>query len=780
MSLLPRHSPPVRAFGAACLGGLAQALAAQGLPPIPDLPEARHRPALGELLPLRPFEVDLPGAGRVPFRWRGERVEEGPERWVLEGGAIQGESVLLVADRIEYEPGTGEIRAEGAIRLEAEGLRLRCRRLAMDWKRQVGEAYGLELELPPTWILRSDRVAFTTLRRWDFQAVDLSPCPQDEPGWKARLAELKLDLDGFAVLRHASVWLGAVPVLYVPWAPYPANTTRSSGLLPPLLGSSSRLGATLGLSYFQTLGPAADATFSPEILTKEGVLWGGEVRWNPEPTHLGSVQGQSIRQRSDGQNRFRFSLKELWQREDGWQLTADLNRASDNLMEADFGHGSTALGGNPFDSAFYLGKSFQKAAISITGSEQRTFFSPIDPFYRSDFPASLVRRGLPQVEARFFPVPLGRWYLDGSARINRFSYLLDLGDDPQPEQERPRTRYAWTREDAALRLSGLVGQWGPLRVDFQALGRATHYGGTLLVDGFDSSRDTSANAAFDPFQVEGPDAMRFLASGQVKFSAPPLGRSFPRFSLFGWRGELKHVLEPFIALNETSRFSRAGRLPRFDEIDARPGVGGSASGEQSIEFGLKQHFLARALPGRPFQDLVRWRVGTRYHFRPVLLSDGRYQRGWSSIESDLDIEPDEAFRVSFRRTEDLVDGGADSAVSLEVKARDGSNLSLAYFSTGINRFLIRQKGVQLAGLQRFWDDRLRLEFNAAYDNYLKDFSSSQVGLAWVTPCVSTLVRFTHLYRPPGTSTPGGKLVKEDRVDVVLTLRGLGDLFAWRQ
>ena len=55
-----------------------------------------------------------------------------------------------------------------------------------------------------------------------------------------------------------------------------------------------------------------------------------------------------------------------------------------------------------------------------------------------------------------------------------------------------------------------------------------------------------------------------------------------------------------------------------------------------------------------------------------------------------------------------------------------------------------------------------------------------MGLAWVTPCVSTLLRFTHLYRPPGTTSAGGKLVKEDRLDVVLTLRGLGDLFTWRQ
>jgi hypothetical protein len=86
----------------------------------------------------------------------------------------------------------------------------------------------------------------------------------------------------------------------------------------------------------------------------------------------------------------------------------------------------------------------------------------------------------------------------------------------------------------------------------------------------------------------------------------------------------------------------------------------------------------------------------------------------------------------------------------------------------------------VGGLQRVWDDRLRFEFNATWDSYLKDFSNSQVGLAWVTPCVSTLVRYTNLYRPPDSSRFSAKLVREDRVDVVLTLRGLGDLFSWRE
>jgi Flp pilus assembly protein TadD len=58
------------------LGAVAAALVAQELPSIPD-PPPLQAPTPAELLPLRPFQLDLgSGGSRVPFDWRGERVSE--------------------------------------------------------------------------------------------------------------------------------------------------------------------------------------------------------------------------------------------------------------------------------------------------------------------------------------------------------------------------------------------------------------------------------------------------------------------------------------------------------------------------------------------------------------------------------------------------------------------------------------------------------------------------------------------------------------------------------
>ncbi len=754
-------------------------LMAQSLPPLPPPSTLIRVPEAVDLLPMRPFDPGGESSRRLPFKWRGEKVVETPDSWSLDGGAIETQEVLLLADHIRYEPTTGQLEAVGHIRLEAPDLRLRCERLSMDWKHQVGEARGLILELPPDWVLRSDKVSFTTLKHWDFQAVELSPCPQEEPGWRARLSELKLDLDGFATLHNARVIVGKVPLLYVPWAIYPAKAQRSSGLLPPLLGYSGRLGATIGLNYFQVINESADTTLSPQYFTKQGVLWGLESRWNPEPTHQGSFQGQLIHERSSGDKRYRYGLKEVWQREDGWQLTADINQASDSLIDADYGRGVGQLGTRPFDSAFYLGKSFQWASFAFSAQEQRSFFLQDDPFFRSDFPSSLKRQVLPQVEARLFPIPFGDFYLDGSWRTGRLSYKIQTGENE------PEGRYTWGRDDGVLRAHGRLGQWGPFRADAQLLGRYTRYGATLKDAIFDPNSGTSGsvldpavNSAFDPFRVEGQSTKRLLSSAKLQFSGPQVGRTFETISLLGYRGDVRHVVEPFLAFIQNSKFGRAGKLPRFDEVDAQPGIDGSAMGERSIELGLKQHIMGRPGSGQSFADLIRWRLSTKYQFNPILLSDGRFKKGFGSLDSDFDVEPNESFRLSFKRSSDLVDGGADSSLTAEVKRADGSRINLAIFSTGINRFLVRQQGLQIGGLERFFDDRLRLECSANYDIKSHGFAYSQVGLAYVTPCVAATLRYSHI----ALAVPfkGGVTGKEDRVDLVLTLRGLGDLFTLRQ
>ncbi len=78
------------------------------------------------------------------------------------------------------------------------------------------------------------------------------------------------------------------------------------------------------------------------------------------------------------------------------------------------------------------------------------------------------------------------------------------------------------------------------------------------------------------------------------------------------------------------------------------------------------------------------------------------------------------------------------------------------------------------------DDRLRFEVSANYDfgssTRPKGFASSEVALTWAQPCVAYILRFTHV----ALNTAGTTLTKEDRLDLTISLRSIGDLFSVRR
>ena len=431
------------------------------------------------------------------------------------------------------------------------------------------------------------------------------------------------------------------------------------------------------------------------------------------------------------------------------------------------------MGTTSFDSAIFLGKNFPWASVNVTASQQQTFFLPEDTsFYRQDFPASLKRRTLPNFQGRLYPIPVGSFYFDAGLQISRLSYDLNIGDTVGPVPDTGTGgAYSWNRQDFFARMQGRLGQWGPFRADLQTELRTTRYSSVLSTEAFGPG--ATDGPPLEPFRVDGPSAIRNMGSTRLQLSAPPVGRTYPDRHLFGYTGELKHIMDPYIAFTENTKFSGESRLPHFDEVDSTPGVNSSATGEESVELGVKQHILGRGMAGLPFADLVRWRIAARYHFRPILLGDGQFKQGWASLDNDIDVEPNDKVRISFRRSSSVNDNSADNALSADFKTGDGSRVNFAYFSTGINRFLVRQKGIQLGGLQRLWDDRWRLEVQSNYDFHTKGFSTSQVGIAYMTPCVSTSLRYSHVF-----IQVSGSRSKEDRVDLVFTLRGLGDLASY--
>lgn len=786
---------------------------AQGLPEIPVAHPDQYLKEADYLFPQRPAKIS--DKKTMSINWHGESVREDEGTLILAGGALDMDGPIgnlsIKADAIEYNRFEQTIKAVGDVRMEHPEFKMLCRRLEMkltyadDDIIPSGEAWEVTFELPPTWTLNSRLVRFVsypgdslgfvgklmgggkadTTTEFHFEEVSVTPCPQRNPDWIAKASGLELKtgtysdnsgLQGYATLKNLVLKLGRVPILWMPLALFPARIDRAPGLLPPTIGFNGQLGATLGLSYFQPLGATVDLTFSPTWYSKEGFMWSLESRWEPEVTHKGSVNMRYIRPNSTKEARYRLNLHEIWDLENGWFVRADVNQASDQMMDVEFGTVSRSLLGTAvYNSSLYVGKNFKWAAFSVFASEQRTFFQPDDHFYNINFPGSMQKLKTPEGQLRLYPVAIGNFYLDGSARIGRFGYSLDLGDDV------PRASYYWNRSDYQLRLQGRLGHIGPFRADLQLGARFTQYGAVLKDSYFDIESPDGGNELppnpidnpeFDPFRVEGPSTQRMLGSSRIQISTPQLGRSFLNLKVGKYSGDIKHILEPYIAFVFNSKHKLAGQFPRFDEADVRPGVGNSAAGERSAEFGVNQHLFGRPDSTYAYTHAVRFNLSVKYYFDPIILADGRVRQGLGSFDGKIDVEPSETLRLSFRRVSEHLGDNTDTSMSADLAVGKKTRFNLAFFTTGFNQLRIRQRGVSIGGQHKMWNDKLYMTFEANYDYERKIFSQGQVVLAYVSPCVEYSIKYYHIALPAVSL-----FAKEDRVDFAISLKNLGELFS---
>lgn len=105
-------------------------------------------------------------------------------------------------------------------------------------------------------------------------------CEPDSNVWDLRAKEVSLNEEtGQGRAYHAFLYLKDVPVLYTPWIAFPISDERQSGLLAPSYGASNRSGLSLSLPYYFNIAPNTDATFTPTVYEKRGILWDGEWRY---------------------------------------------------------------------------------------------------------------------------------------------------------------------------------------------------------------------------------------------------------------------------------------------------------------------------------------------------------------------------------------------------------------------------------------------------------------------------------------------------------------------
>lgn len=276
----------------------------------------------------------------APTVIRAEKISGRPERFinfdddveVIKGGTI------LHADQAQYRNLEDEVEASGHIRMQRYGDCYSGDTLRL----QLDSGAGFVTH-PVYQLLRNnaqghaERIDFENDERSTIQQGTYSTCQGLDPDWYLRADTLKLDtgLDTGVAGKSVVIFKG-VPIMAVPSLTFPLSGARHSGLLPPILGASSKGGPELTLPYYFNIAPNRDLTVYPKLIARRGLQLGLEGRYLGE-TYAGetSVEGL-LNDRQTGTNRYALASvhqqKLLPQLDFSWNI----NAASDDDYPADF------------------------------------------------------------------------------------------------------------------------------------------------------------------------------------------------------------------------------------------------------------------------------------------------------------------------------------------------------------------------------------------------------------------------------------------------------------
>lgn len=233
----------------------------------------------GEISPA-PWEItaDRITSQRPPLEItaEGEVVVEGP------AGDSHG-PITVKADSLSYQEVGNIIEAHGRVSLKEEGSGLvRAESLSLNMADRTGRLEDTTISLADQELNFTGRLAEKTgPNNYRFEGGIITSCPvkgDEAPTWSIHCREARVTIDGMAVIKHASLWVGNLPVLYTPFLIVPAKTTRQTGFLFPELSQSRRDGTGFIAPLFVNLSPSTDLTLYPGQHSLRGPFFGLEFR----------------------------------------------------------------------------------------------------------------------------------------------------------------------------------------------------------------------------------------------------------------------------------------------------------------------------------------------------------------------------------------------------------------------------------------------------------------------------------------------------------------------
>jgi len=302
----------------------------------------------------RVIRVEAVG-GEVPCedlaRLEGDALTGTEENPVFNGNVtLRRGDQFMGADQLTYDKGQEHYTAEGSIRYQGSGLRMTATRAEGDQAKDVHTIHDLDYQLLANRGNGGAERVTLTGDIGSLHGATYSTCAPDARHWELRANRIDIDTEkGMAVARGATLRVGQVPIIYLPWFMFPTDERRRTGLLFPSVSNSSRNGFDWKQPIYLNLAPNYDATLNPRLMTNRGVQLGAQFRYLVEGG-AGVVDGTWMPDddlRDSDRSMIRYGAFQNVNR--NWQARANLNWISDSRYYEDF---SSSLDGLSQSTSF--------------------------------------------------------------------------------------------------------------------------------------------------------------------------------------------------------------------------------------------------------------------------------------------------------------------------------------------------------------------------------------------------------------------------------------------
>jgi LPS-assembly protein len=533
--------------------------------------------------------VAAPPSG-VLARLESKQQEKHGSVYTLTGEVrIDYKDYTLTADKVSYDDETKDAEADGHVRLQGgrnnELILADHGKLNFDLETGRFENVTGSIGRQPSASKR--KLVYTTANPFLFtgrvlikegperyQVIQgtMTSCLLPDPDWRIHSSLIRMNY-GVARAKNSYFTLLNVPILYLPYVTHPVDAdARQSGLLLPIVGTSSTKGTIVGDSIYLVINRSMDATFGTQYFSKRG--------WSPSG---------DFRYRGRGEDFVNARFTALWDR----GLAPDyLNQGGQDIVfsgrrDFDLDEHTRAVATGEYLSSFVYREAFAESfALAVASQVTSSAFVT----HNDDGRSASIRfdryqnfEGITQV---------GNTYDTPQIRILHVPSL----DFDTVDQSLQGTPVRWSIDGSAAGLSrsepgyktGEMGRFDlyphlslPLHLDGWTFrpevgARETYYtqsqipSGTTPLPGNGGVNRSDLEASFE---LRPPALVR-------DFKAPAVER------LFG--SDMRHTIEPELQYRFVAGVNNFSSIPRFDTTDVE-------SDTNEMEYSVTQRLFFRHL-----------------------------------------------------------------------------------------------------------------------------------------------------------------------------------------